>query len=73
MGVSDVVRGISMMVGFEHPDIEDIVKGYFINYEMKCKQSEGRAIVEYEYEDMWNLTCKSLNTDLFIDNLVNLI
>jgi hypothetical protein len=31
------------MVGFKHPELEEIVKGYFINWEMKCK-NKNRAI-----------------------------
>lgn len=35
MGISDVVRAIELMVGFKHPEVEEIVKGYFINWEMR--------------------------------------
>ena len=45
MGVSDVVKAIEMMVGFKHPDIDEIVKGYFINYEMKQNLAQGRGTI----------------------------
>lgn len=38
MGITDVVRAIELMVGFKHPDIEEIVKGYFINWEMRVNK-----------------------------------
>ena len=27
------------MVGFKHPEVEEIVKGYFINWEMRMKEN----------------------------------
>jgi hypothetical protein len=38
MGVEDVVQAIELMVGFKHSELEEIVKGYFINWEMKGKK-----------------------------------
>lgn len=32
MSVSDTVKAIEKMVGFQHPDLENIVKQYYINY-----------------------------------------
>ena len=46
MSVQDVVRAIEMMVGFRHPEVEEIVKGYFINWEMKLKDSNSIEIQE---------------------------
>ena len=50
MGISDVVRAIEMMVGFKHPEVEDIVKGYFINWEMRNSKRYNQAINEFSYE-----------------------
>ena len=46
MSIQDVVRAIEMMVGFRHPEVEEIVKGYFINWEMKLKDSNSIEIQE---------------------------
>lgn len=39
MTIDDVVKAIEMMVGFSHPDIPEIVKGYFMNWQQKVKPS----------------------------------
>jgi hypothetical protein len=39
MVVTEVVQTIELMVGFKHPSLEEIVKGYFINWEMKKNNS----------------------------------
>lgn len=51
MGISDVVRAIEMMVGFKHPEVEDIVKGYFINWEMRHNNRYNQTINEFSYEE----------------------
>ena len=40
MGLKETVKAIEMMVGFNHPDIETIVKSYFINWQTREERKQ---------------------------------